>query len=552
MAYTRRNTTDGVTVMNKDLYDNLQDGIENKPFYYDSVADMKADLNLKEGMKAVTLGYYNSNDGGGAVYIITTKEQTQSIKTDKITLQNNLVALHFTLNNSVKLKQLGATPTEDISSYLERAGYYQTIIFDDDYFISNRVIFRNPSITLCGNNHILTAKNWKYSEDNWCILVFIKDVKNSIVRDLNIHVMIQQGEESALTKEVTAVSVARGTKSSLIMNCHIEIDETPIRWTGFFVNSWNTTIKDSSCVNKSYGSTGGSFWCLIKDDEEQNSLPNIVVENCYFDSSAGDEVFGTDFQEPFSGQKIKGNIAVNNTTIIKSIKPKTLTNIEPSFGVTLRGKGNFEFNNCYFKVNSEEDRVSNPFCVLGSDIVYGEELHLRFFNCNIQNKVNCFITGSYKILNGTTWVWVQNLLPVEFDNCNFEGGCVSGNVVLHQNNVYDTLVQASGIPVSLKNCYIRTKYNPVHFERQPVFNHFKMENCIVHTDSLTLFLLESGDSYFCTILDSLFFTTQPEVGSLYRVKKGQHMYSKPDDNFSFGRIVIKNTLVNGSLVEEDS
>lgn len=28
MAYTRRNTTDGVTIMNKDLYDNLQDGIE--------------------------------------------------------------------------------------------------------------------------------------------------------------------------------------------------------------------------------------------------------------------------------------------------------------------------------------------------------------------------------------------------------------------------------------------------------------------------------------------------------------------------------------------
>lgn len=29
MAYTRINTTDGVTVMNKDLYDNLQDGIDN-------------------------------------------------------------------------------------------------------------------------------------------------------------------------------------------------------------------------------------------------------------------------------------------------------------------------------------------------------------------------------------------------------------------------------------------------------------------------------------------------------------------------------------------
>lgn len=28
MAYTRREVTDGVTVMNKDLYDNVQDGID--------------------------------------------------------------------------------------------------------------------------------------------------------------------------------------------------------------------------------------------------------------------------------------------------------------------------------------------------------------------------------------------------------------------------------------------------------------------------------------------------------------------------------------------
>lgn len=28
MAYSRRNTEDGVTIMNRELYDNLQDGIE--------------------------------------------------------------------------------------------------------------------------------------------------------------------------------------------------------------------------------------------------------------------------------------------------------------------------------------------------------------------------------------------------------------------------------------------------------------------------------------------------------------------------------------------
>lgn len=42
MAYTRRNTTDGVTRMNKDLYDNLQDGIEERgitPEMFGAVGD---------------------------------------------------------------------------------------------------------------------------------------------------------------------------------------------------------------------------------------------------------------------------------------------------------------------------------------------------------------------------------------------------------------------------------------------------------------------------------------------------------------------------------
>ena len=42
MSYTRRNTTDGSTIMNKDLYDNLQDGIEERgvtPEMFGAVGD---------------------------------------------------------------------------------------------------------------------------------------------------------------------------------------------------------------------------------------------------------------------------------------------------------------------------------------------------------------------------------------------------------------------------------------------------------------------------------------------------------------------------------
>lgn len=38
MAYSRRQVTDGVTIMNKDLYDNLQDGIEEAKNAIESIS----------------------------------------------------------------------------------------------------------------------------------------------------------------------------------------------------------------------------------------------------------------------------------------------------------------------------------------------------------------------------------------------------------------------------------------------------------------------------------------------------------------------------------
>ena len=51
--------------------DSVQLKLNKKPYYYNSVADMKADTKLKNGDMAITLGYYESNDGGGATYKIT-------------------------------------------------------------------------------------------------------------------------------------------------------------------------------------------------------------------------------------------------------------------------------------------------------------------------------------------------------------------------------------------------------------------------------------------------------------------------------------------------
>ena len=43
--------------------ESVETKLGKKPYYYDTVADMKVDTKLKAGDMVVTLGYYNINDG---------------------------------------------------------------------------------------------------------------------------------------------------------------------------------------------------------------------------------------------------------------------------------------------------------------------------------------------------------------------------------------------------------------------------------------------------------------------------------------------------------
>ena len=160
MAYTRRNTADGVTIMNKDLYDNLQDGIEEKPFYYNSVEEMKADEKLKEGMKAVTLGYYEPNDGGSATYLIMDKNNGLT-QLDYIVLENGLYAVIITKGvRKYNVNQLGLIPSLDDCS-IKLQDILDKIVHDSVlYFPRGNYNFKTPVtvkrvITFIGDSHIL-------------------------------------------------------------------------------------------------------------------------------------------------------------------------------------------------------------------------------------------------------------------------------------------------------------------------------------------------------------------------------------------------------------
>lgn len=101
-------TTDGESVQLK---------LNKKPYYYNSVADMKADTKLKAGDMAITLGYYEANDGGGAFYKICNEINNTYMKEN---LSNGLFAEIIIQDSQINIKQLGATIEQDLKPFIER------------------------------------------------------------------------------------------------------------------------------------------------------------------------------------------------------------------------------------------------------------------------------------------------------------------------------------------------------------------------------------------------------------------------------------------------
>lgn len=138
-------TEDGMSVEHK---------LKKKPYYFDNVADMKAATYLKNGDMAVTLGYYEINDGGGAIYKIRTITNQNVINNKSIIPLNkdNLIA-ELLIEKEVCLKQLGAKNNEDISEILQFAidlcEEKYNLIIDDLYILSNTININKP-ITMKG------------------------------------------------------------------------------------------------------------------------------------------------------------------------------------------------------------------------------------------------------------------------------------------------------------------------------------------------------------------------------------------------------------------
>lgn len=141
-----------------------------KQFTYNTVADMKADNTLSEGMYASTVVYYEANDGGAATYKITSEESETDYQEE---LENGLYAT-LIKKDRINVKQLGAT-NENLVTILNSllTKNYPIYVPKERYTISSPILFNND------NCDIIIDGDLQINANISCIS--IKSSKNNIV-----------------------------------------------------------------------------------------------------------------------------------------------------------------------------------------------------------------------------------------------------------------------------------------------------------------------------------------------------------------------------------
>ena len=105
--------------------DKLKTDIRKKPYYYNNVADMKADLKLKVGDMVITLGYYEANDGNGCFYKVRNLLNTDVVDNE------NIIALY---NTDLVAEKIQYSSGYDLQRQINEIKRKKTMIVIGDSF----------------------------------------------------------------------------------------------------------------------------------------------------------------------------------------------------------------------------------------------------------------------------------------------------------------------------------------------------------------------------------------------------------------------------------
>jgi len=300
-------------------------------FTYPTVADMKDATNLVNGQFTKTIGFYSSDDNGGALYRVRTLTSYDTI--DEITLialnEPTLVA-ELIITDEMNVKQFGAKGdgiTDDTDSIQLAFNTCKNIIINNGTYMVDASVSVKPN----SNSNIklinATLKALPNNLDNYEVMLI------SNKENVNISGGIISGERTEHTGETgewgMCVSIRNQSKNITLTNMKL-IDG----WgdglyvaNGINVKAKNIIIDNNrrngiSLINGDYivieeceiiNTNGKLPECGIDLEPNQNdTLTNVTIKNCYIhDNKQGITCYNAYYQTLPN--------AINNVNIINNI-----------------------------------------------------------------------------------------------------------------------------------------------------------------------------------------------------------------------------------------
>lgn len=465
--------------------DSVQLKLNKKPYYYNSVADMKADTKLKVGDMAVTLGYYEPNDGGAGEYRIVSGTHTDDGGSYHA-LNNNLFAELIIKDNTANIRQFGAKGDGLVDDapvirkaiavlknrnggilYLPKGEYY--VNSGDPRGLSGEGVFLHNDYYTCFeliSNLIVVGDG--------CSNTILKYNSNRLGYNLNTN----RGDVGAVfsNHRVTQDSINNG----LVVNGTIKFSNFKVVYTDLANGE-----KDS----RDY--IDGQFIKIYTKDFVQNVHGSLIIEDMEVNNHVGHQVFHFTGGKYFFANNIKINECGSATnsrnsdfsayfinTQICNITNCTVSNLLGASGTAYE----LHSTNVLFE-NNYAQNMSTFMNVVGN--VEGYESNYEVHN-NIAN-------GVYNFLN--LWTYENRYLKmVNASNNNIILRYKDANTtesIIKMSNDTSGGITADCIPldiVTFSHNIVKTIIN----DTDPNVSSQSVSNCIVSCQNIKKFIFENN------------------------------------------------------------